>query len=358
MKLFKKVQGFLLVGVLVLSNSAYANTVDMMQENEVSTQLFDNVSVASSNSSASISDLKISEFITKARQVQAEEAEAYAVNEEAEDQGFLYYYYDTDENVKYVYENINGQEGVAFEEMSQDEVRAFEENINEDEIATLNANNSSMDGIGCRVIFNANGKTYISGIFQLPAAGAVTIKKGVGFIYAGISSPSQADMGLQYSNSVGGTGEEGWKPAFLVDGKMITANVSDGYYGSGYDQVTYKNGYKPGENIDFYAYSNYNGTGYLRLKMMGYATHATSAGSGTNTYLTTIVEYKKSITATQFKALATIGEDSDAASGSFTATISNITVGGSTPTVVSTTEDGSTIKTNTVGKSYTFGVGK
>ena len=117
-----------------------------------------------------------------------------------------------------------------------------------------------------------------------------------------------------------------WK----VGNTVFTDNEYGDNFTPDYNQVQYRNGFAPGENITFVVDSNYNGTGRARLKQMGVAIHAKLDGSGGRTKLTSIVEAKNSSgRPSKFKLLATVAgdpRDDRYTTGYFTTKFNNVTI--------------------------------
>ncbi len=264
-----------------------------------------------------IEDKKTQEFVDYARLLKAQETPQDDENGGYEN-AFLYQYADAEAQRLYVYEDTGGEESVAV-------------------VATTTSPAESADpipdGIGARQKIKAHGSTYISGTFELPDAGTVKVDNTMisrPYLYAGFTGGSQeGDMGLTWSTNNGNGGTEGWKPYGKVGDTPISENLLVGY-----DQVIFKNSYLPGTDVGFYVYSNYDNTGKVRLKTMGMARYADKKGNGSNTFLTAIIEYSTSVgTPTHFKVLATIAtkEGTPEPTGSYTATVSELKVGGAVP---------------------------
>ncbi len=306
----------------------------------------------------------LAEFLVNAREVRNEtldDDDRTAQSNEV----FQYLYCDEETGTKYVYENAGGKESIATKKLSDNEIAQLnavttqEDSDDEDDREAYVKNTNLPGGIGGRVRIPSKG-SRISGTFVLPAQGTVKrVKTGSLFIYSGVYSNTAADMGLTWKGNLGTSGnEEGWVPAFLIDKKMISENVSDTskpiYYKSGYDQVVYRNGYKPGTSVTFNVYPNYQKTNKFRLELAGTAIHSNRKGEGGNTYLRTILEYSKASSVVDYKILAT-STSSD--SNQFVARIKDVKIDGVTPTNFAEAEaDNTKIIYNSRG-DYTFKVG-
>lgn len=308
----KKTMVTVLMTMLVFSTS----TVGHAATENSSVNLYDEQKIEN------IEDKKTQEFVDYARLLKAQETPQDDENGGYEN-AFLYQYADAEAQRLYVYEDTDGEESVAVVATTEPPAR--------DDVDPI------LNGIGARQKIKAQGSTYISGTFELPDAGTVKVDNPAAhpaFLYAGFTGGTQeGDMGLMWSDSNGGVdGAEGWKPYGKVGTERFTVDKKN--YVEGYDQVLFRNYYLPGTKVGFYAYSDYNNTGKVRLKTMGMARYADEKGNGTNTFLTAIAEYSTSVgTPTHFKVLATLAteEGTPEPKGSYTASISDIKLGGTAP---------------------------
>ena len=211
-------------------------------------------------------DAKVQSFMNNAKNIYSEEMDNTIGPQSKLPQSFIYQYVD-DEYI-YTYQNIDGEEAVGLQEIESTDADSL--------IGPLAVTDPITGGIGARQAIKANGKNNITGKVKLPNAGTVSTT-GTPYIYSGFTGGSkEADMGMQWSNSMGGSGEEGWRPYVKVGGTIVTTDDGSNFVAP-YNQVRYKNGYLPGETINFYVYTNYNSTGKVRMKLEGFAAHANTS---------------------------------------------------------------------------------
>ncbi len=288
-----KKYAILLTGA-IMATSTLPVAAETIENTEVQYSIDTNVDVAQDD---------VESFLTYARSEKLKNDKVKTVG----NGDFQFILMSDDNELSYVYQNIDGVENVLVVE-------------NEESVTDLKATRAGAfsDGIGGRAYMQAGND--IACTIKLPSTATVTT--GDAYIYGGfVGSTTQSDIGMMYSKTY-----NVWKPYMKVGSAM-------GSFLSGYDQVQNLNGYLPGQSITANLYNNYNSTGRSRMKLQGYAKYATSSGTGSNTYLTTIMETSTIVSSpTKTKLLATIAENSDNAVGTYQADFTGITVAGSTPT--------------------------
>ncbi|OWA35487.1 hypothetical protein B9G55_12675 [Saccharibacillus sp. O16] len=186
-----------------------------------------------------------------------------------------------------------------------------------------------------------SSRTYIYGGFS---------GKGVGLNDKNASRNVVADMGLVYTDAYG---TKKWQPMI----NYYWGNDTDGHTTPGtiiapYNEVYYKNGYLPDQDVKVSIYKNLNNN--TRLSTQGYAVHSNHDGTGGNAFLTSVTEIAatKVSSTTSWKYLATIADtvinkvpQGDAA-GSVQAVIKGITIDNVNATPASDATDSASVSVN------------
>lgn len=188
-------------------------------------------------------------------------------------------------------------------------------------------------GIGGRVKMKQNGNILTTTI-KTSTTSQVEPEVGTAYLYTGFETQNQGstDIGLQYSK------EYGWKPYFLYN----FGSKDKGYPIPSYDEVRYKNGYIPGEDINIAVYKNYGGR--IRYKSEGYARHSNRKGEGGPTWLVNVIQSNEKPrigTVDCWKVLGTIAVSSESqeARGKVYGKFKNIRIDGSKPSFSEPEED-------------------
>ncbi|MER2473064.1 YrpD family protein [Photorhabdus laumondii] len=146
-------------------------------------------------------------------------------------------------------------------------------------------------GIGGRATLNSQGSILTTKI-TLPEIKQGSLFKASGgtlYVYSGFSGQVESDVGFQYSTTY-----NVWKPYMKV-GSRGQDTVQ---YLEGKDNFTYKNGFKPGSEVQLTIYKNLNG-----------ATRATYWGTSNNGYAGRLISEIKNTnvgSVSHWKILSTI----------------------------------------------------
>lgn len=265
-----------------------------------------------------------------------------------------YDYITFDDQYTYFYEEAANQEPqlIVVDKAETNVESLLSSNLNENNFTAAASTGFISDGVGGRAIVTTTGTagSYLMGLMSLPEANSsivsldrpthVSYNYG-GFEYSSTSSGGigswAADMGLELYNNLGPSQNSyGWKPVIILKKKMRTTTTNDtgwDQYGtsfaSGYDQVQYRNGYKPGTSPLIYWWYNYNGK--VRMKIDGWAISPTLGGySIQDTNLITILESSGSYnipSISRWKLLSTVVSNDD--TGKNRTTFSSLQLNGS-----------------------------
>lgn len=193
------------------------------------------------------------------------------------------------------------------------------------------------DGIGGRVRIHQNGSILTTRV-KTPTSSQVAPGAGEAYLYAGFGKSDgsvETDIGLIWSTTY-----ELWKPYFLYN----NGQADKGYFVTPYNEVQYKNGFIPGEIINFTIYKNYNGK--IRYKAEGYAKYSDRNGNGGVTWLISVMESNKTPSignVDYWKVLATVAKSE---TGKVYGEFMDIKLDGSTPTLGTPEEDHAKITVN------------
>ncbi|KZE73174.1 hypothetical protein AV654_33115 [Paenibacillus elgii] len=293
---------------------------------------------------------KIDEVLAKARQAGMESVQAQGLQRSAAAAGHTVDYTLIDGDTAYFYEKSPTQ---AKEKVYVYEAAASEAGGDAGRRITAMAGNLP-DGIGGRAIVNGNG-SYLNATVRLAASNQLTgAPSGATYTYAGFSGTSgsqgvETDMGLQYSNAYN---NQKWLPVLSV----FKGSKQFGTLVPPYNQVQYKNGYKPGTDVNLTAYRNSNGS--VRLSLSGYAICSDmSCSSQTDTYLTAVAEVANInvSSVSKWKMLATLA-GSESVTGRNYAEFKNVNVDGAARTPVKDVEDYATVVVS--GNNVTINVSR
>ncbi|MEC0211299.1 YrpD family protein [Paenibacillus ehimensis] len=289
---------------------------------------------------------KIDEVLAKARQAGRESVQAQGLQRSTAAAEHTVDYTLIDGNTAYFYEKSPVQ---AKEKVYVYEVAASE--AGSDAGQRMLAGNLP-GGIGGRAVVNTNG-SYLNTTVRLATPSQLTgAPSGATYTYAGFTGTSgsqavETDMGLQYSNAYN---NHKWLPVMAV----FKGSKTYGTFVSPYNQVQYKNGYKPGSDVNLTAYRNLNGS--VRLSMSGYAICSDmTCSSQADTYLTSVLEVANVnvSSVTRWKMLATIA-GSESVTGRSYAQFKNVNVDGTARNPVKDVEDYATVDVS--GNSATITV--
>ncbi|MBU7315108.1 YrpD family protein [Paenibacillus oleatilyticus] len=280
---------------------------------------------------------KIDEVLAKARQAGMESVQAQGLQRSAAAVGHTVDYTLIDGDTAYFYEKSPTQ---AKEKVYVYEAAASEAGGDAGQRIAAAAGNLP-GGIGGRAVVNTNG-SYLNTTVRLATPNQlVGAPSGATYTYAGFTGTSgsqavETDMGLQYSNAYN---NHKWLPVMAV----FKGSKTYGTFVSPYNQVQYKNGYKPGSDVNLTAYRNLNGS--VRLSMSGYAICSDmTCSSQADTYLTSVLEVANVnvSSVTRWKMLATIA-GSDSVTGRSYAQFKNVNVDGTARNPVKDVEDYATV---------------
>ncbi|MBS9438068.1 hypothetical protein EAE91_13165 [Photorhabdus noenieputensis] len=133
-------------------------------------------------------------------------------------------------------------------------------------------------GIGGRAILNSKGSILTTKITlpEIKQGSSFKASGGTLYVYSGFSGQVESDIGFQYSAIY-----NVWKPYMKV-GRRGQDAVQ---YIEGKDNFTYKNGFKPGSEVQLTIYKNLNGATratYWGISNNGYASRLISEIKNTN----------------------------------------------------------------------------
>ncbi|MGX8797123.1 hypothetical protein ACR6HW_13730 [Fusibacter sp. JL298sf-3] len=282
-------------------------------------------------------------FLAMAREL-AQDEQPEALRGLHSSHSFNYTYYDTDEDLAYIYQAVDGKENVIVDQMVEQEVSRSE---------MLRTDY----GYFAKQLVSNYGKKYIQATVTLPQWGYTyyTDKEvptyGEGgtqpYIYLGNSGGTEVDAGLAGSVAVGKK-LYGFVPFISVgDGNMYAPDKT--YGGAGGDnQAFWENCYKDATKVQITfwpSYKNSNNKIVTRLKTVGRAYYDNKQGTGTASSSgypdTSIIEVSGARTGTAFKMLSTVANETERVTGvKNVAKFTSINTDGATPTFLTSTTAG------------------
>lgn len=188
---------------------------------------------------------------------------------------------------------------------------------------TAEAASQLSKGIGGRAYLNSTGSVLVTKI-QLPSS--IQVSNGTAYIYSGFTGGTEADIGLQYSDTY-----HVWKPIMKVGSK----GQGQVRYLEGESQFTYTKGFRPGSTVQLTIYKNLNGN-----------TRATYWGTNNDGYTGRIISELAQTnvgSVSKWKALATVAVTSEDQrpyiKSNFSTAFTNITIDNKAVTPVIDTQD-------------------
>ncbi len=254
-----------------------------------------------------------------------------------------YTYITFDEEVTYLYEESESDNPklIIFDSVVQE---VSEEGIDYNFNAKVGQTDFIPDGVGGKQTITkaSSGSSYLSATMQLPTDSQISkdVENHIHYNYGGFEYSSGAsggvgswatDAGVMFSKSLGPGGRyTGWKPILTVK-KKTTSSSWTTYapaFLQGYNQVQYRNGFKPGTSPIMYVWFNNNGK--IRLKIEGITICANSSGTTLkDTYNIAIYETKSKTNISsihRWKLLSSVVSPNN--TGKNKAVFSNIKIGG------------------------------
>lgn len=294
---------------------------------------------------------RLDKAILKARSVVQEEKEL-GLKKGIQRDKHLVTYTLIDGDLIYYYEAVQGEPEsmqIVQNDTALQSVLQFKEATQPD-VFSVSSSNDLPSGIGGRTYIHQNGSILTMTVRTATAEQMAGAPSGSAYTYSGFSGKGksytgasnftvEADMGLQYSNSPV-YGYVKWNPIL----SFYNGQGSYGTFVSPYNKVNVANGFKPGVDVNFTIYRNFNGT--TRLSQSGYAWCSDSACTNkVDTYMTSVIEKLDTqvTSVTRWKTVVSIADQSAAfAAGNAYAEFKNIRLDGATVVPAVDAEDSAT----------------